>query len=220
MKRKLQSKIIHSILNDIESTITILRGEYLIRDEQGCSLKEFGRNSYNITYNGKSTTNNIMYDKNISLTEMMDILLKERQYTILMYDKGIVQCEFMIENDIITKERLVFLKKHSKLWSQEEINQAENEDRDWFSDEMGIPISLRIDYSPKDRRECHPATHFTISNSSACRIPMKSLVMFSEFIRFITFHFYDVRLKMPKCNLERDVTLTELERQMMHINWQ
>ncbi len=213
-------KLTLAILKDIELTKTALRKKDLIRDEMGISENKTGKNSYVISYGGKTDTNNILFDKNIGASRIMDALLGDHQYTILMYDKSIIQVEFIIKNDMIVKERLVFLKKHNKIWNIEEIHQAESEDKDWFSDEHGIPIFLRIDYAPEDYVECsHPATHLTISNSSSCRIPMKRIVMFSEFIKFVLLHFYDIQLDLPRCKIKRDCTITDLERQMMYIDW-
>lgn len=150
----------------------------------------------------------------------MDKLLKYRQYSFLLYDKSLIQAEFMIKDEKIFKERLVFMKKHNKIWSPEEINDAETNEYDWFSEEKGIPIIFRVDYAPEDHIDGdHPATHLTLSNHQSCRIPMKSIVTFSEFISFILLHFYNIKTDLKHFDPKTDDTITQIEKKMVHINW-
>lgn len=139
---------------------------------------------------------------------------------MLLYDKGIIQAEYEISNDKIVKERLVFMKKHNKIWDFKEIEAYEAEDKDWFMEEEGVPIMLRIDYAPDDHIEGeHAATHLTLSNQECCRIPIKGIVTFSEFVRFVLLHFYDIKLDKAVFRFDEEDTITSLEKQMMHINW-
>ena len=86
------------------------------------------------------------------------------------------------------------MKKHNKIWDFKEIEAYEAEDKDWFMEEEGVPIMLRIDYAPDDHIEGeHAATHLTLSNQECCRIPIKGIVTFSEFVRFVLLHFYDIK---------------------------
>ncbi len=143
-----------------------------------------------------------------------------RQYTVLLYDKSLIQAEFLLEGNEIVKERLVFMKKHNKIWDQEEIEISDAFDEDWFSDEVGIPIVLRVDYDPKEHKECsHAVTHLTLSNHDCCRIPVKDAITFSDFVRFVLFHFYDITLEMPVHRIESNYPIAEEEKKMLHINW-
>ena len=213
--------IVKKILDDMNKTITELQTKNLVRDYRGISTSQNGKKSYEITYNGKNTDiSNIVYDKHISQEELMRKLLKGLQYTILMYDKSIIQSEFIIDNDKIIKERLVFMKRHNRVWDINEITDYDRMEHDWFEEEKGIPIIFRIDYAPNDHIEKdHAATHVTLSNHETCRIPMKGIVTFSEFIRFILFHFYNIKLDLNENRLNIDDTITELEKKMIHINW-
>ena len=80
---------------------------------------------------------------------------------------------------------------------------------------------LRIDYAPEEHINGeHAATHLTISNHESCRIPIKGIVTFSEFVRLILFHFYNLKLERKVWRLNAEDTITELEKQMMHISWE
>lgn len=77
-------------------------------------------------------------------------MLVNQQYNILFYDKGFIQVEYIISGSNFIKERLAFMKKHNKIWDAEEIKEYESNDEDRFTEDFGVPIMLRIDYSPDD----------------------------------------------------------------------
>lgn len=79
---------------------------------------------------------------------------------------------------------------------------------------------LRIDCDVKEHKECeHAVTHLTLSNHETCRIPMKEIPTFSEFVRFILFHFYSIKLDLKENRFEFGETVTELEKKMIHFYW-
>lgn len=214
------SRLSKEIIKDINTTISELRDMRFVRDENGISQHTFAGNLSEVSFAGKNDSVGIMYDKHISCAELMDELLLQRQYTILLYDKSIIQAEFQIDGDAIIKERLVFIKKHNKIWSIDEIDEYDVFEEDWFSEEEGIPILIRIDYDPQEHKECeHASSHLTLSNHESCRIPIKQAVTFSEFIRFILFHFYDRQLQKAEFRLSGPEDITAAEKKMIHINW-
>ena len=216
------SRMVKSVLGDMKKTIGELYKKELVRDYKKESCREVGRNTFEISYSGKEKNIcNIVYDKHISGEEIMDKLLEGCQYTVLLYDKSIIQAEFKIEDEKIIKERLVFIKRHNKIWNIDEIEESEYMEQDWFSEEKGIPIIFRVDYAPNDYKEGeHPATHLTLANHECCRVPIKGIVTFSEFVRFILLHFYDMEMELKQFRSSVEDTITVSEKQMVHINWE
>ncbi len=220
MIKQTSQKIKNKIENDIRTTMNELRQKKLVRDECGVSTKQTGKEEYEISFSQRSDANSVMLDKHMSPNAVIDTLLRERQYLVLLYDKSIIQAEFCIKNGEIIKERLVFIKKHNRILSKKEIEEADADDEDWFENEEGIPLFLRVDYDPSSHVECkHPISHLTLSNNKACRIPIQDVITFSEFIRFILHHFYDLELDIKTFRLEKDCSITDLERKMIHIGW-
>lgn len=214
------SKMVKHILDDMKKTNEELWKKGIVRDAKGASVKQTGSDSWEISFSGKNDSGSIILDKHITATRIIEVLLENLQYTLLLYDKGIIQAEYEISNDKIVKERLVFMKKHNKIWDFKEIEAYEAEDKDWFMEEEGVPIMLRIDCAPDDHIEGeHAATHLTLSNQECCRIPIKGIVTFSEFVRFVLLHFYDIKLDKAVFRFDEEDTITSLEKQMMHINW-
>lgn len=220
MSKRKSEQITKEIIKDIQKTTNELREKGLIRDECGVTEKQTGANSFIISFSGKTDANSVMLDKHVSASHVMNILLQERQYTVLLYDKGIIQAEFCVDEGEVVKERLIFLKKHNRIWDQNEIVAADAEDEDWFADEESVPIFLRIDYDPVSHVECdHPVSHLTLANNEACRIPVQDALSFSEFTRFVLLHFYGIKLEREKYWLEKESTITTLERKMLHLSW-
>lgn len=214
------SRLVKDILKDIEQTLTELRSKELWRDERSPSQRMTSGNKMEISFSGKNDTSSIVYDNHITSSEMINTLVINHQYNILFYDKSFIQAEFIVDGNNVIKERLAFMKKHNKIWDAEEIQDYESNDIDWFQEDFGVPIMLRIDYAPDEHVECdHAVTHLTISNHESCRIPMKGIVSFSEFVRFILFHFYKTKLDLPVWCFDNSDTITELEKKMIHMNW-
>ncbi|MBQ8846094.1 MAG: DUF2290 domain-containing protein, partial [Lachnospiraceae bacterium] len=175
---------------------------------------------YEITFAGKNETSSIVYDKHVSSEEIIQSLLENLQYTVLLYDKSIIQAEYIIEKEKIKKARLVFMKMHNKIWEKSEIDESERIEHDWFTEEKGVPIMIRIDCDVKEHKEGeHAITHLTLSNHEPCRIPMKEMLTFSEFVRFVLFHFYDIKLNLKENRFDFCETITALEKKMIHFYW-
>lgn len=213
------SKIVKDILGDMNKTIEELQRKELIRDYRGFSQKSIRGGGCEITFPNKNSSGSIVFDKHVTGTEIIETLLNGLQYNFILYDKGLIQAEFTIVGNTVVKERLVFMKRHNKIWDVCEIEEAEKMEMDWFSDEEGIPIMLRVDYAPEEHIDGdHAKAHLTFSNHESCRIPIKGIVTFSEFVRFILFHFYNIKLDLAVCRSKED-TITSIEKRMIHMNW-
>lgn len=216
-------KFVKDIINDFDRTISKLWEIELLLESTGQSVNKTGCNNYEISWSGKNTKNCIVYDSNILASQLIMRLVENRQYTVLLYDKSIIQAEYIIENNMVIKQRLVFMKKHNKIWDKNEIAEYEEKqdipEEDWFEEDLGIPIIIRIDYDPNNHIECeHPCSHFTISNNECCRIPIQGIITFSEFVRFIIKNFYGINLNLtPNKNLEETITIKEKE--MIYLAW-
>lgn len=214
------TKLSKAVYKDINTTIAELSNLNFLRDAKGIAQYTAPGNVFELTFDGKNDFNNIMYDTRASCEHLMNTLLKYKQYSVLLYDKSIIQADFRFRGDTIIKERLIFIKKHNKIWSPNEIQQLDDEDEDWFSENFGIPILIRIDYDPENHEDgIHPASHFTFANHDSCRIPMKEALTFSEFVRFILLHFYNVELNKTEFRLNGSESISEREKRMIHMNW-
>lgn len=217
------SNIINTINRDIENVREVLFEWKLIKEMKETSIKCIGRNKYVLTWHTKNSTSNIIYDNDIDVDVIMKELLKNEQYSIILYDRSIIQFEFIVENNEIIKQRLLFIKKHNKILDKEDIADIENTPDtdffDYFFEDKGIPTMLRVDMDKENHEECiHPISHMTISNNKTCRIPMKGIISCTEFIKLILLHFYGIKVENKQMNFNTD-TIVEAEKRMIHLNW-
>lgn len=217
------SNIINTINRDIENVRKILFDCKLIKEMKETSIKCTGRNKYVLTWHTKNSTSNIIYDNDIDIDVIMKELLKNEQYSIILYDRSIIQFEFIVENNEIIKQRLLFIKKHNKILDKEDIADIENTPDtdffDYFFDDKGIPTMLRVDMDKENHEECtHPISHMTISNNKTCRIPMRGIISCTEFTKLILLHFYGIKVENKQMNFNID-TIVEAEKRMIHLNW-
>ncbi len=188
----------------------------LILDYTNISCTQIGREIYSITWSGKNEMASFCYDKNISPVDLHIELLKNKQYSFLLRDKGIFQIEYLIEREIIKKQRMLFFRPYNFFIAYDDMLD-ENE-----PDIKGFPIYIRTDFDPINHKDIeHPCAHFVISNAQDCRIAMRSNMQAPDFVNFILMNFYK---RFDSCNCQStsiavDDTITEAEKNFIHINW-
>jgi hypothetical protein len=143
---------------------------------------------------------------------------------MLFYDKSILQVEYTIDTNKITKQRLQFIKKCNRVRTWKEIKVLEEptvvEGSDWFEEESGIPVFLRVDYDPINHDDLyHAKSHFVISNVNNCRIPMVRNLSLSKFVELILHQIYDEYSFNIVDSIIHEEEITDNERQVMHFNW-
>ena len=109
-------KLDATLRKEYDTVANILYAKGLVVDANPFVVKSTGANMFDVTWSGKNSTSNILFDEEKSGIELLDPIRSERQYTFLTYDKSIIQAEYKIENDIIVKGRLLFLKLQNKIW--------------------------------------------------------------------------------------------------------
>lgn len=211
----------NKIIADIDSSLEILANQNIVRDDRKYSCVSYGRGKFNISYPGKdSSYSSILFDDKVNFEQIINVLLKHNQYNLLLYDKSIIQYEFLIENNSLYKQRLLFIKKHNIIWNINDLDNFENDNYDWFDDIDGIPIFLRFDYSNDATKKIfHPLSHLTISNCESCRIPTDRPIAFSQFIKFILMYFYGIEFKYGLKSPSFTGTLSDEDKEGAQYPW-
>ena len=207
---------------DYNNIVRELYEKEMIRDIKCHAISDFGE-VVEITHENKSNESNILYDRHLPIETIMDILLENKEYNLLLYDRSIIKYQFVISNGKISKERLIFIKKHNYLWTKDEINKKDIDDfgTDWFQEEISIPIVIRIDYDDENYEDIiHPITHMTLSNYEECRIPMMGAVTLYNFVNFVLNFFYNDTLNCSSVFEEPDITISQNEKKRLHFEWE
>ena len=82
MNNLARTKLVKTIIKDIENTITELRSNGLLRDENGICQNCSGENVIELSYSGKNDTNKVIFDKHLSYSKLINELLENRQYNL------------------------------------------------------------------------------------------------------------------------------------------
>ena len=203
-------------------TKILFERQLLLDSNPFCQTNFHGKDSYDVTWSGKGTQSSILFDEEKSCLELLTAVRSARQYSLLLYDKSIIQAEYVIENENIVKGRLLFIKLQNKIWSRDEMEEyADDPDMldEYLDEEIGLPTMIRIDYDPKNHVDCeHPQSHFVFNNLKDCRIPMKSVISLGQFLDFIFKQVYGMSIPQLQ-EISFDSTITEQEMKLMHINW-
>lgn len=217
--------IINLLIKEYTMVYSLLYEKKYIIEHRELRHSCTGKDMHEITWSGRNQEANITFDMNLGITPILDTLLQEEQFSFLFYDKSILQVEYKIKSNEIVKQRLQFIKKSNRVRTLEEIQQREGEwteveGANWFEEESGIPVLLRVDYDPVNHEDIfHAKSHFVISNVKDCRIPMKrnlSLVKFVELIMHQIYNDYDFYVKDI---LGHKDEITQNEELVMHLNW-
>jgi len=220
--KKINKKFIRDFITDYNNIVRELYEKKMIRDIKCHVINDRGE-VVEITHENKSNESNILYDRHLPIETIMDILLENKEYNLLLYDRSIIKYQLAIRNGKIYKERLIFIKKHNYLWTKDEINKKDIDDFgvDWFQEEISIPIVIRIDYDSENYEDIiHPITHMTLSNYEECRIPMMGAVTLYNFINFILNFFYNDNLNCASVFEETDITISQNEKKRLHFEWE
>lgn len=195
-----------------------------ILEHRAFSHKVTGKNDFELTWSNRSPEANITFDLSLGIETIIQILLRHQQFSLLFYDKSILQVEYKIRDNKIIKQRMQFIKKSSTVKTLEELQELEGdvsevEGNGWFDEETGIPILLRVDYDPDNHTELvHSRSHFVISNLKDCRIPMNrnlTLVKFVQLILNQVYNNYEINLRDI---VQHDDEITKIEKGSLHIN--
>lgn len=222
MSKKKSPDYFGDLTGEFSQICRVLYDRQLLIDSNPYTKNVTGKNSYQISWSGKSKANSILFDEEKNCQIILEMLRTNRQYSLLLYDKSILQAEYIIENGILIKARLLFIKLQNKIWELEEIKEfADVPDLldESLNEEIGLPIMFRVDYDPLNHRNCdHPRAHFVISNLKDCRIPMKAPLSLGQFVNFIFKQVYNIEIpELTKVKFED--TITPEEQTMEHINW-
>lgn len=120
-------------------------------------------------------------------------LLRQRQYSLLMYDGGLLWFEYAWEAGAVAWHRLLFF-ACPIVFSEEElareglIDLLDGLSESQLRGRTRLLGPVRFDYSPGDARVGHSASHVHLHDDS--RIPCSGPVPPGLFARFVLEHFY------------------------------
>lgn len=159
-------------------------------------------------------------------------LMKERQYTFVLFDGALIQLSYTFERKALIKHRLAFypypldLSKEDRKMYQEEgfsfVDILEFLTFEQFQHHLRLQSPLRFDFDLQQAKESHSASHLHLQQNE-CRIPVFAPLSIGHFIQFIFQHFYPLEWESyPFLNNWPinwfDRTLATSEENQLHLN--
>lgn len=161
-------------------------------------------------------------------------LIKKRDYSYLMNDGGAIQIAFVYDSDRISRHRLLYYPCPFSVdpygmegpdgGSLPLIDFIIDTYMDDLEDNMLLRSPFRFDYVPTVAADFHPASHFTI-NDSSCRIPVRSPLKFDTFVKFVFENFYieawqHGKIKQNLMFRQEEECLSVHDKHRIFLNWQ
>lgn len=223
-----RNNLVSNIIDDFNQTCRQLSEMQILRSYNGLSTNRTGNDCYELTWSNRNDEVSVLYNDDMVGAEIIEKLILENQFSLLLEDGSIFQFECIIKENQIFKQRMLFFKvsnkvievnkpKLMKTWEDYQMEDVADEQS---TEMLGIPILIRQDYDMKLAKECiHPKSHFSIGNIKSCRIPMKANISFSEFVNFVLCHIYDCPFDFMDIRLRFEEDMFEKEKSMIHFNW-
>ncbi len=194
-------------------------------DQNYAIIREVGKNRSEVTFEGDSGLAYVL--KNNLYTEIYSEIKKNRDYNVSLPDGGIIQMQYIFQDDEVVKHRLGF-------FPSPDLSEFQNEPEVYMSDLVYAEIveskvvttPFRFDFDLEAFVEGdHPRSHVTIGQYKNCRIPMRSAVSPFRFVEFILGSFYNTAFRnyrdhITGMDLLNPQTITDVESRRVHFSLQ
>ena len=212
--------LVKNIIKNYNYIIDKLYENRLIVKHNALSQKDIN-NGCKLEYCTKNDHSHVLYDSSIDAIDLYDTLLTRDQFNIEFIDGSILLFQCLINEDMIIKQRIIFIKPFLSVCN--ENNEYDDgweayQNADGSSNLLSFPLIIRVDYNYNEDKSDHPLSHLTLSNIENCRIPIVSNISFGRFVEFILnqiFNVYNIEIK--KLNFTKSIR--DSETQMIHLNW-
>ncbi len=212
------------VLQEINGATAALVESGLADDQNPAYESQAGTGDYLVRYSPHGGLGSA--PRNTPYIDTYRELRRARSFNVLMLDGAMLQMEYEFRERRLVRHRLAFLPSPDLLEYQNnpEIYIQERMYADVV--EKGVvTVPCRFDYDSRDGIAVemdHPASHLTLGQYTACRIPVSAGVTPHTFVDFVLRSFYNtassvVEVRLPKPLLRFEVCITPAERRTVHI---
>jgi len=206
-----------------EITATLIKLS-LCNEQTFPSMRDVGEGLQEITFAGANAVTTAL--KTIKYSEVYKVLDKSKAYNFKMLDGALVQLQFEVHNDVISRHRLAFFPT-PELPSYESAPESYELDELYAEilSEAIVALPVRFDFDGGQERHVeidHPKSHLTLGQYRSCRIPVSSPLTPFDFISFLLRNFYNPAYKkfrpqlawplgqLPSCIAQAEVGIPHL----------
>jgi hypothetical protein len=157
-------------------------------------------------------------------------ILERQEYSYLMCDGGLIQIAFIYDGRQIDRHRLSYhpcpfaiTRRDLSAFDGGLLDLIQNVFMSELEENLLLRSPIRFDYAPNATADFHPASHLTV-NDPSCRVPVRSLLQFDTFMKFILENFYIEAWQHPA--IARELTfiqerecLSEHDKARAYLHW-
>jgi len=190
-------------------------------DQNYAVLREIGASRIEVTFQGDTGLAYVL--KNTPYSDLYKELKSNRDYNMSLPDGGLIQIQYVFQDDEVDKHRLAFFPSPdlSEFQNEPEVYEMDLVYADILESKV-VTTPLRFDFDRQAYVENeHPMSHVTIGQYKNCRIPMRSAISPFRFMEFILGSFYNTayrnfRDQITDNGLMHPETITDLEARRVH----
>ena len=182
-----------NIQTEINECITFLMKNGLSHDQEYAHIKSYGKT--HIIKTTKASIPTLKFTNIDEYNEIFDLIHKNRQFTVLMFDNTIVNIEYTFTDNELDKSRCLIL-PDLRLYAGDDyyedyLDSRSNIDLE-FLQKHQLRFPFRIDYDKASfKAGTHPSSHIHLGFSEGCRIPISCALSPRMIFQFIIENFYN-----------------------------
>ena len=208
-------------INEINAITSKLIELGLSDDQNYAVQKEIAPTRREVTFGGDGGLAYVL--KDTPYTDLYKEIKENRDYNISLPDGGLIQLQYVFQDDEVEKHRLAFFPSPdlSEYQNDPEIYEMDLVYAD-IIDTKVVTTPFRFDFDREAFIEGdHPMSHVTIGMYKNCRIPMRSALSPFKFFEFILSSFYNTAFRkysdqIVGRGLLHPMTITDIEAQRVH----
>ena len=183
----------NNIIKEIKECIDCLMKIGLSHDQNYAYMNSNGK--IHIIRTTKYAIPTLKFENIDEYNDIFDLIHKNRQFTVLMFDNTIVNIEYTFKDNELDKSRCLIL-PDLRLYAggdyyEDYSNNRSNIDLE-FLQKYQLRFPFRIDYDKASfKAGSHPSSHVHLGFSEGCRIPISCALRPRMIFQFILENFYN-----------------------------
>ena len=183
----------NNIIKEIKECIDCLMKIGLSHDQNYAYMNSNGK--IHIIRTTKYAIPTLKFENIDEYNDIFDLIHKNRQFTVLMFDNTIVNIEYTFKDNELDKSRCLILPDlrlyAGDIYYQDYSDSRSNIDLE-FLQKYQLRFPFRIDYDKKAfKAGTHPSSHVHLGFSEGCRIPISCALSPRIIFQFIIENFYN-----------------------------
>lgn len=215
-------RVLSGINDEINQVISGLVEDGWVDDQNAAFVRYLGKGRWEVSFTGSEY---ISIDSGWEHYEQYyKYLTDHRSFNARLLDGGIIQFQYLFDQNDLVKHRLVY-------FPSPYLRKFQLDPDAYFNDELYLEVvsrhvilfPIRFDYDAASAQDVeHPACHLTLGDFKGCRIPVSRPLTPCWFADFVLRNFYRTEhfnptAKLPDQSISFQDTISPNEKTLIHL---